>query len=99
MSNGVKKQQDCSGEKIDVHKRCTGEAFEIRVIRRETTCLHMTEDGRRQKIFVREKCMEHAFKVRESVCNNSKCKQTFGCTIYTRSDSAFTAGLPIKAPN
>lgn len=69
------------------------------MILRETTCLQMAEDGRRQKIFVQEKCMEHAFKVRESVCNNNKCKQTFGCTIYTRSDSAFTAGLPIKAPN
>lgn len=59
----------------------------------------MFTDGRRQKIFVQEKCMEHAFKVRESVCKNNKCKQTFGCTIYARSDSAFTAGLPIKAPN
>lgn len=59
----------------------------------------MFTDGRKQKIFVQEKCMEHAFKVRESVCKNNKCKQTFGCTIYTRSDSAFTAGLPKHVEN
>ena len=30
VSNGFKKQQDCIREKIDAHKLCMKEAFEIR---------------------------------------------------------------------
>ena len=47
---------------LEVHGRSI---WNQRVILRETTCLQMVEDGRRQTIFVQEKCMEHAFKVRE----------------------------------